>query len=227
MASVIIARTISAATEKAIAMENSAFARTLSIGTSWTKLRVGIRFHFRDLGSAPSGTPRFAIGLCSGTTNIMGDASVTHWVGLITNTATWGYAAGSHYGSIDLVAAKKVGSTLSTGTSLSGAAMGIPARAADNVPDRMMLFADIEKGSPNFAFSAFWPGPISVIDASRAQFLSRMEEATPSAFSTHTFTTGGSLAVSEADGVLNAINIAWDRASFAAELCDIAVARLV
>lgn len=226
MASVIIARTISAATEKAIAMENSAFARTLSIGTSWTKLRVGIRFHFRDLGSAPSGTPRFAIGLCSGTTNIMGDASVTHWVGLITDTLTWGYAAGSHYGSISLNPAKKVGSTLTVGAALTSA-MGIPARAADNVPDRMMLFADIEKGSPNFAFSSFWPGPISSIDASRAQFLSRMEEATPSAFSTHTFTTGGSLAVDEADGVLNAINIAWDRASFAAELCDIAVARLV
>lgn len=224
MASVIIARTISAATEQAIAMENSAFARTLSIGTSWTKLRIGIRFHFRDLGVAPSGTPRFAMGFCSGTTNIMGDASVTHWVGLITDTATWGYAPGSHYGSITLSPAKKVGSTLTVGSSLT-TTMGIPGRAADNVPDRMMLFADIEKGSPNFAFSSFWPGPTSAVDASRANFLSRMEESTPSAFSTHTFTTGGSLAVSEADGTLNAINIAWDRASFAAEICDIAVAR--
>ena len=226
MGSVIIARTISAATEKAIAMTNSAFARTLSIGTTWTKIRVGIRFHFRDLGSAPSGTPRFALGLCSGTTNIMGDASVTHWVGCITDAASWGYAAGSHYGSITWSPAKKVNTTLTVGSSLT-TTMGIPARAADNVADRMMLMVDIEKGSPNFSFASFWPGPTSSVDATKANFLSRMEEATPSGFSTHTFTTGGSLAVSESDGTLNAINIAWDRASFAAELCDIAVARLI
>jgi len=189
-------------------------------------LRVGIRFHARDLGSAPSGTPRFAVGLCSGTTNIMGDASVTHWVGAITDTLTWGYAAGSHYGSIALSAAKKVGSTLSIGTNLTGSVMGIPGRAADSVPDRMLLFVDIEKGSPNFSFSAFWPQPTSAVDVSRSQFLARMEEATPSALTLHTFTTGGALAVDEVDGVLNAINIAWDRSSFAMELCDIAVARL-
>src|SRR5579885_1728374 len=78
-----------------VAMNTAKWARLVQIPASWTALRIGIRVRLGDNGGAVASTPRFALGLCSGTTNILGDATTTHFVGAITNSSSWAYFTSS------------------------------------------------------------------------------------------------------------------------------------
>jgi hypothetical protein len=86
-------------------------------------MQVAIRCVIEDTGSDYTGTPRFGLGLCSGGTNIIGDLTTTHFVGAVTNDATWArsVSGATLYTINPVVAATKVGTTLTTGGSLSTA----------------------------------------------------------------------------------------------------------
>lgn len=222
MASVIKERTISAATERAIQMANSQWARTLTIGTTWNVLRVGVRMHMATIGANLTGTPRLFIGMCAGTTNIFGDATTTHAVGMVTNASVWTDNAGGGYFDASFFSpAKRVGSTLSTGTAFGQTLIAAPASAAN----RNLFFIDITKGSPNFSFRHFGQATGVTTDVSAATFLTQMESVTPS-LANHTFYGAQTLAVDEtADGFLDSVCIAFDRVSTPIEICDLAVTR--
>jgi hypothetical protein len=83
---------------------------------------------------------------------------------------------------------------------------------------------DITKGTPNFSFRLFVHESSSA-DVSLDTFLQKMQEATPS-LTNHAYTNAFTLAASETDGALNAVNVYWDRATPAIEISDLAVARL-
>src|SRR5437867_3420891 len=72
---------LSRGSDNRVVMSNGRFARTLAIGTLWTKLRIGIRFAINDGAANIGGGPIFAFGLCHGTTNIYGDATTDHFLG--------------------------------------------------------------------------------------------------------------------------------------------------
>lgn len=222
MASVIKVRTISAATETAIQMANSQWARTLTIGTTWNVLRVGVRMHMATIGANLTGTPRLFIGMCSGTANIFGDATTTHAVGMLTNTATWlDNAGGGYYDTSFFSPAKRVAAVISTGTSFGQTLIAAPATAAN----RNLFFIDITKGSPNFSFRHFGQATGVTTDVSAATFLTQMEASTPS-LANHTYSSSQTLAVDEAtDGFLDSVCIAFDRVSTPIEICDVAVTR--
>jgi hypothetical protein len=221
MASVIKTRTISLATETAIQLSNSQFARTLSIGSAWTTIRVGLRLHMDTTGGNLPGVPILFFGLCSGTTDIFGDASVTHCVGAISDD-TWLVAGNVYYASSMLKPACKYGTTLTKGTSFGQSAIPSTITAAS----RVCWFVDITKGSPNFSLKVFTQHTATIADISVATFLQQMEAATP-ALAQHQYIGPQTVAVDEATyGYFDSVNVAWNQTTPVVEICDLAVARL-
>lgn len=229
MASVINQRTISSETDNRIVLQNSNFARLVPIGTSWNSVRVAIRYAGNNTGANIAGTPRLAVGLCAGTSNIFLDASTTHWVGALTNLATWTWHAASggnmaYYGA-NWAAAKKIGSTITIGGTMSTCSITADATTTT----RRFMFVDIIKGSPNYTINGFYPAGVNVAaapDVLYTDWLSQFDVASPS-FTNHTYNSGTTLAVDEAtDGTLNAVNVAWNQLTPTIEICDVAVLRL-
>jgi len=76
--------------DKAIEMVNSHFARSLSIGNDWQKLRVGLRLSFKESSSIDVAAPStFFFGLSHGSSSVFGDSHVSHSVGAITWNDGW------------------------------------------------------------------------------------------------------------------------------------------
>lgn len=209
-------------------MNNSAWARSISIPSNWTKIRLGCRYRVTDLGIGPTGTPRMGMGLCSGTTNILGDATTTHFVGVLTNSASWNYygaAGGAVYYSINLPPYKRVGTTDTFGTNtLTDGRFTIFTASTNN---RYVYFIEIVKGSPNYTINTFTvSGASPTYDSTQNEFLNNLQvPAGTLSISSFTYGSAQTIAVNEAvDGTLNAINFYWDRAAFNFEVHDVGIA---
>jgi hypothetical protein len=227
MASTIIVRTIGGSQENAAVLSNSQIARLTSIGTTWTKVRVGVRLQTRNTGANITSTPRFFVGIQKGTTNMIGDATCDHFVGVVTNSATWAYSAGPpiRHSITATAACKKVTSTLTVGTTMACAPY-VMSDAAGAGLGRCCYFVDIEKGSPNFNLYLFACNSSSGADITQAVFLQQMEAATP-ALTNHVYTAAVAQAADEAaNGYLDTAVVSWDRTTPEIEICDFAVARL-
>jgi hypothetical protein len=123
--------------------------------------------------------------------------------------------------------AKKIGSVFTTGANLTaGALLGAGALHATNFW-RTALMVDIIKGSPNYSFKLFFAADGSVQpDMSRATFMTQMEAVTPTSMF-YTYSAAQTLAVNEAtDGILDSINVFYERTGPEIELVDVALARL-
>jgi len=242
-------RTISAATQNAIQMFNATWARSVNLPGGWNRVRVGMRFHMTDAGNL-TGQPTFAIGLCSGTANQYGDATTTHFVGMVIEVnpaATW--SSGTTTYNLGTTGScwfprVRIGTSNTTGTALIGSTgycFAINKRAATSTADRQLHFVDIIKGSPNYTFHApfsIWDtaagcsDPVFCGDVSAFNFLNYMGQNDPAPTESASYhanpgTSGPTLAVDEgANGVLNAVNLYWNRVDAAVEVCDVAVAIL-
>lgn len=227
--SVIKSRTFSSVQDNRIQLSNSHFARAHGV-SSWSKLRIALRFSMNDSGANLTSTPVFAVGLCSGTSNIYGDASVTHFVGLLPISATWTrltsalcYATNASGG--DVTPTKKIGSTETHGTAIGSQTVQIPADVT--IAMRWMWFVDILKGTPNYTLSYFAVTSRSTAtDVSVADFLTQANLGSPS-FAGHGNSGTQTIAVDEAtNGTLDCVNISWDRVTPEIELSDLAVVKL-
>ena len=72
---------------------NAGMSRTLSIGNTWNRLRIGIVWRIQDIGGTYTNAPTCAFGLCSGTSNIyLGSGSITaaNFLGIISATSSLG-----------------------------------------------------------------------------------------------------------------------------------------
>lgn len=233
MACTILSRTISAVEDKRIVVSNSQWARPLPMGSNWTKIRFGLRWHIRDSGANLAGTPRMALGFCNGSTNLFGDATTTNFVGLRTNETTWTRTSANRYlvnGSTWQLT-KKVNTTITTGLGLwTTTQWGIGLGAAVPSADRTVFFFDLTKGSPNYTFDGFsWQNTgAAPADVSKATFLEQMEVAgTPSIPGHAMSNVTQTLAVDESAGVFDHCTFFWDRTTPEMEICDIAIARLL
>jgi hypothetical protein len=226
MAVTILSRTISSVGDKRIVVSNGTFVRPIPFGTSWTQLRFGIRFHIRDSGATLTGTPRFVMGVCSGSSNIYGDSSTTNFAGIRTNSGTWTRSATNYEVTVNMFApTKKVATTITDGTVLN-TSWRLPNGAAVPSADRGVFFVDVNKGSPNYTFDIFkLSSGAALVDISRTTFLEQMEVAAPSITNYATGTTAG-LALDESAGSFDHLSLFWDRTTPEFEICDIAVSRL-
>lgn len=223
MASVIKSRTISSVVDNRIQLVNSNFARPFNVGT-WTQIRVAVRMIMDNTGANLTSTPKFYLGLCSGNTGLPLDASTTHFLGFITDVATWSYFTTIYrYVLSGVKLAKKVGTTITYGGSILSTVV-FSAGVTDT--NRFMFFCDITKGAPNFTVQGFHRNTATAGDVVVPDFLGTAELSTPS-FTNHTFPAGGTLAVSEGtDGYFDHVCVAWNRSTPVMEICDLSVVKL-
>lgn len=231
MATTTLLRNTSGVDDVRAALSNSTLRRLLSIGTNWTKVRVGIRFSLLDTGAELTSTPMLAMGVCSGTANPVNNGSATtdNFVGMRTTATSWTRNAGPppYYlnGAYTVRAAKRVGTTwgYTAGTNNFWYAWYIPTGTGL----RQMLCVDVTKGSPNFTINMFARGNNSPqSDITKEDFLGKVALADPGNWNGHYLGTPNTVAVDEAtNGYLNAANVAWDRSNPKIEISDLAVVR--
>jgi hypothetical protein len=140
--------------------------------------------------------------------------------------ATWTRVAGPPvvYGGLNIQAAKRVGTTQTVGGTDLNAAAGMFIGAQPATGERYCAFLDIVKGSPNFSFTLFSKNTSTTLDVTKATFDAQVVTSSP-VITSHISGTTRTLAVSEADGALNAVNIFWDRGAPKIEISDIAIVR--
>lgn len=237
--SVIIQRTISGGSEKAVQMINSTWARPVVLTPGWTKIRVGMRWHFTSTGANLTGNQIFAMGFNSGTVNQYGSPSSQNFIGMAWDTTTWTFQASPIIYAVPTNGSNpqyrtRIGTTnVSSAVQAGGGNYTMNAGALTGDADRQIQFVDITNGSPNYSihcpFTANLGNQVSIGDVTAANFLSYMAlpNAAPSEgqYQTASINTG-SLAFSESVNVLNAINFYWNRVDLSPEICDVAVAVL-
>jgi hypothetical protein len=228
MASVIKTRTISSVADNRIQMSNSYFTRGFTPPSGWSTLRLAFRFSFTDLGGTAGSTPSFVFGLCSGQTNIYGDATTTHFVGWKTTPGSWdrdtNWSIYTNSGSLTFQPFKRITSTDTNGSGTQ-VAYGLPYNVA---AIRNVIYADIIKGSPNYTLRLYGPNIYSagIGDVAVATFNTQALNSSPSV-SNHGAFTDRTLAVDEVtNGVLDHINFSWNRTDFLLEISDIQIIRI-
>lgn len=228
MPSTIILRSPDSIDDKRIRLSNSQFGRPFSVG-SWTKLRVCFRFGFTDYGTNLPGTVLSYMGLCSGTTNMLGDNTCQHFVGhgivgAYTRSGTLPnliYTTGAPF------FYKKVGTTFTPTLSQSNGA-GYGAMADTDGKQRFALFIEYLRVSPTaIQLTSFYRlntnggGDISYND-----WLAAAETEVGLTYSLHSWGTARQLTVDEGtDGVLDTVTAHWSRTSPQMEISDIAVVK--
>lgn len=227
MGASIISRVIGGVNETRIELNCGQFGRPVTLPTGWNVVRVGIRLDMTNIASFIS-FPQFNMGLGHGTTNMIGDATTDHFVGMQVSDQ-WDYTAGppqhytQHYGN-RTYATKRVGTTTTFSASTMATFQDIGCGAAAGEAHRSMLFVTFTKGSPNYTLSNFWCVAAGGLDVTQAQFLTQMVAAVP-AYANHSNSAARAIAVDEAvDGTLNAVQLYWAHNGALINICDLAVA---
>lgn len=224
--------------EKAIELINSHFARSFSIGTDWNKLRVAIRYTgTKSPGLGLTGTPRLFVGVCHGTSSVFGDSYVSHSVGMITDSATWGYQTGNppyYYGMFP------------RGCQKSGSALRTSVTATDNLNQSVLptviensgsinslMFVDVDKNNTSNAISCSVLQRTSNNQATtytRTDLYFYAEQSVPSV-SNHIYYTAEQLSAKfprneNLYGELDSICVSWDRTVPRINILDIVIHKL-
>lgn len=200
---------------------NSVIARPVALGT-WNVLRLGMLWGIRQDAPVASISPLAAFGFCAGTTNVFGDASVTHFVGVRFENGAW-TINGDFLDSDVNSPIKTVGVTTTAGGSLTGTNL-IHAKQ-DTVNVRSVTMLELTKGSPNYTFVLLRRSATGA-DVTPATFRAQMEAATPT-ITNHGLTGSQTVAVNEGvDGTLNAINVYWNLTTSSQEIEEIMVVKV-
>lgn len=208
--------------DKQIQLLNSQIIRRPIILNNWTTLRIGVRCKFPSAGNIV-GTPAFHIGIGSGLVAGIGDASTTNWIGAAPTTATWTRNAGPppYCSAVTTKVRKKVAAVVTDSASGTVSALLSMDQDTPNI-----LIVEIIKGSPNYTVNV--AGPASAAAAQTAatqthliQMLELAALGTVSSIITGYSSGGQALAMSEAAGNLDAIQIYWDRTSAPMEITEV------
>lgn len=194
--------------------------------SSWTTVRIGLRLCFPSAASLV-GTPGLYVGMGSGTTNGIGDATTTNWIGVKTDGATWTrtLSGAQAYASMAGIRVhKRVGSTL---TAHAGAMTANPFTSLD-AAFMSVLLVEITKGSPNYtvnigiATSNSGIIGINITDANMDSYMSLPVGMGGIGAVTNpnivAVTTNNTLAMSEVAGVLDCLQLYWDKTAAPCEL---------
>jgi len=218
-----ITSVISSETDTQVVLKNHAWAGKLDIATSWTTLRLGLRWSMEDSGLNLY-DPRLYVGLLSNPnapiTNGPLNASSNHFMGAKfsgVSSLTWVAGPPPAYNSSgisDVSAIKKVGTTETT-TVIDTGNTSILAGPAAN---RHCLFMEITKGSPNYTLR--WGLTTAGVgsDVAYSELITAMGQSSVANIATYLTGVGkggivnstGAVACNEgADGTLNALYVGW------------------
>lgn len=227
MAATIILQTPGGVDDKRIRLANAQFARPFSVG-SWSKIRIFVRWAVGDNSNMMSGVTNFMFGLCSGSTNLPGDATTQHAIGAGTNGDWDGASSSTYYGfGTTFNFLSRIGATL---TALGGGVAATSAGVRRGLPaTRTLFFIDFTKGSPS------WTGQVMMIantsstttDVDYATMMTYAELETPGALAGHIVgSTARTFAVDEGtNGTLDHVCFWWPRTDPVVEISDIGIVR--
>jgi hypothetical protein len=214
---------------KRVQLSNGQMCRRMIYLNNWTTMRIGLRLTVPSASSI-AGTPRLWVGVGSGLTNAIGDASTTNWIGIYTDSATWtrstlvspaiGYFAATGR------SVKRVGTTVTQNAAGFGQNLVFP------MSDTFLtvLLVEITKGSPNYTINIGAAGSSSAFNGAA---LPGITEANMDAFMSlpigmsgitavvnTSYSTPGAqtLAMSEAAGNLDTIQVYWDKTTAPCEV---------
>ena len=213
--------------DKRISLVNACLARPFDIG-GWTCLRFGIRFKFLGTASTDAVTPRFVMGLNSGGSDFVFDATSTNFIGFRTTTATWTFSDSTidNYTSA-LKATTRVGSTWTDhATAVNSVYLSTYGNSSSTTV--CAIFMEIIKGDPNWTIVLFYPNAYNAPQyTDRAtMFIPNMTAVTMTASSGYTYSSSFGVPFSESNGVVDHILIGWDRPEFGLSITDIAVSKI-
>lgn len=241
MSEKIIDRVVSAENDRRIVLKNSQLARTMVIGSTWTKIRVAMRCALE--GSATFGPNRLAFGVCSGTAHIWASDYCTHAAAMLfgrdNNTAV--YTAGPpvcyNIGGGPYFT-KKVSQT-ETNCNAGSLSTSTCYVAADSANRNCIIAFDLRKTGPtNGWFMQASVGGNVVAGAANktyAQFHDFMLLPTMTAFQTQMAAyagievqnnAAGGTIDEAANGYLDSVFVYWQNPTVGLEIGDIVVARL-
>lgn len=216
---------------------NEEFIRPMSIGNTWTKLKIGVLLAYTGDSTNNLTLASFMMGVCSGTTNGFRAATTTNFVGALmigagadpANGSTLTYTANTGNPVFSAAFPSHV-TRVATTTAFNnpGSNTGFtPVAGTGTLVRRAAFYLTILKGSPNYTLQAFQSIQTSV-DQPFYAFLDGMEQVGTPAINAVTYAaaTAGTIAASETPGSLNAVNLAYNKTSFPAEIYAIAAYRM-
>lgn len=225
----IISRLVAGETENRLSLTDEQYGATLSCGSDWNVLRIGMRVSvYSTTNYTTPGT--LAIGVCSGTTNMYKDASTNNFVGATTNPAeTWSAYNSDGLYTMNLFhhlrASTKVGATQTNSMSTSSTFPVI----GHATTQRSCWFITITKGSPNFTISfqtSGYAGTTGWLNRTLSDFETAMSDVTINSTLFNYVGADRTVAVDEgANGALDTLNISWG-GSRALEISDLAYSRI-
>lgn len=212
---------------KRLDLSNCQILRRPSYLNNWTTMRIGLHYCVPSAATIV-GTPSIYIGMGSGLTNGIGDATTTNWIGVKTTGATWTRVlsgAQAYANMTGIRVHKKVGSTLTPHA--TGDMTGTPHTSLD-AAFRTVLLVEITKGSPNYTVNVgvgTSNSAIITVDVTPANMDGYM--ALPVGMggigtvgnpNIVAVTTNNTLAMSEVAGNLDCIQIYWDKTAAPLEI---------
>lgn len=189
--------------------------------TSWSRIRIALQCSFDGVASSITASPALVVGVCSGSTNVLVEATATNLFGFRFRPTTWTYAAGppSYFNlgtGVGNTAYRKVGSTETTAT------MNVQRYLSNDTGIRSPLIIEIAKGSPNYTIQHCVPLTVAgaQADFTDVQFQQVMEIAAMTDVDDYLGTTNytnsstsAALAADEVAGSFDHIFVYWERTS--------------
>lgn len=228
--------------DKTARISEGFMAHTLSVGSTWNKLRVCFRLGLvAPDDSSITGTPRLLLGLCSGTTNIPGSLSVTNSLLFRSTTATWAVGGGTlgvlghcSFSSADW-ASYHSGTTQTSITTANGGWFTRIARTTHpSLPGSSVIILEIEKGG-TWTGRVVAPFPSSIgpnitptmaMNAMQAYDFSLVPALLDPANYLLVSTSLGANPVQESTrGYLDSVCMAWNRLTQNMEFCEVIIGR--
>lgn len=208
-------RTIGGQADKRFVYRGTSAARLMETGNSWNTLRIGFRFALFNAADI-DGTPRIALGACSGAEEIWGDLNVKHFVGIRTDDASWARTGTDpeRFNAVGTKALTNIDNTITeNGSSF------VTAYASNDLDVRFGWFVELVRDASNVNVGLYGPssGTNTITDLTLEEFMTIMKLGDLADISTAkaNYNSRGAakaVAVDEAtDGDLNAVCFAWDK----------------
>ena len=224
----ILSRTISAAVDKKIVLENDTLTRALNIGTTWNAVRIGMRFAVdSSLAASTMNGKLFYFGMCAGTVNTVGAATTDNFIG-VRSIDSNAYNAGPppYFGAMTLFNTTRSGTTDVPSTLMLASLF--PATGTV----RNAIITEITRGSPNYSVALVASNSAQQTDLGLPALLAAMEAST---MANAAIALGGGAAYTSAiqatpftiaAGNPNAVTVGWNLHSKPLEISEIVYARI-
>ena len=228
-------RTFNLIADKYLTLANEEYARTLAIGSNWTKLRLGLLLAMSTDGTSDLQGMELICGLCAGKTNPYGAAITTNFLGMKVGAFEGGGAltynanSGNPYFSAGRALMTKVGATK---TVLNGEVSDFHRIVTNTgaLQRRSVHYVEFTKGSPYFNVRV-WSVPLTglVKDFTPAHLLEGLEQPTSIIVNGETLIggpTGMAALFDEGAGALDTVDLHWNKAAFPLEVYALAAYRM-